>query len=233
MKLSDERGFAETAEPIISDKYVAVYWTFDSYNRPTLPIDIEEAAKVSFTIREQRKEIERQASLRGLRRVAEVALQIHPVGMSREDRQRLFDIKQLGNIGDTVLIYTDFSLIGNWRANNELQHALNNTFAPYISIEYPSEQVIEHFRMHKHWESVARQMRANHRAKRKNFIAVNKVRLNYFHGYMAHRLSEMHDLDLLSPGEIAQRLNDASLYTVTGRRWDSDSVRALRRTLLK
>ena len=233
MKFSGDRQFDESAEAVISDYFIGVYWTLPADNRLTLPKDAGEAAKLSFTIREQRKEIARQAALRGLRRAAEFALQIDHYGINEEDRDQLIRIREFCEKGDTVVFYTHFSVSGNWRSNTQLDRILMNAAAPFISVEAPSEEVIEHFQINRHWENVRRQARANLRAKRRNRISVNRAMLDFFHGYMASRLADIRGLEIMSDSDVARKINGMGLYTITGRQWDSDSVRALRRTLLK
>jgi hypothetical protein len=232
-------GAADAVE--LCSNYIGVYWTFPAPGRYGLPSAADEAAKVSFTIDEQRRRTQRQARLWGLECAGEHAIQFNEPDLSDEDRARLYDIETACERGDTLVVVTKFTQSHNWRPNTLLDAILRNTGAPVVEIE-PSGAVIDHFSLNRHWEECRRQIERARRAAKAASAAgqdtrlfksgrINKVVADRFYEYLSARLNDIRDLDARSDTQVADRLNALKLYTLRGHRWDADAVRGLRRTL--
>ncbi len=197
-------------------KAVGFYWTlpvpwagFD-----TLPDDIEEAAKASRTIAFQRALIHRFAAEEGYEMVHEAAfLEVEPDRGSEFIAGALKKAAANCREHGAILLFVDFSGAQGWRSHAPMLQWLREAEIEALPIE-ATEVVVggQAFDPHDHfaeWRSRQREWTAE-KANRRAKARARAVELQQ---------------DGLSHTDIAARLNDEGVRSLSGKPWTGEGVR--------
>jgi hypothetical protein len=194
---------------------VGFYWTLPVpwAGLTSLPNEIDEAAKVSRTIRYQRDRIRRYATDEGYRLVhEELFLEIEPDRGSNLILEPLRKVKKICEAEHAVLLFVDFWEVQRWRAHWAMTNWLRQANIEMQSIA-PSEIMMDGkiFDPHAHFRAW--------REKQLDWTQKKEERIVRARG-RARELQKQGQSYL----KIADTLNREQLPSLTGRPWTADNI---------
>jgi len=195
---------------------IGFYWTLPVpwAGFEALPANIEEAAKLSRTIRYQQTVIRAYAKAEGYTLLHEEAfLELEPDRGTEQIHGPLKKIKRLCRSQDATLLYVDFWRAQGWRNHGYLRDWISH--AGIRTEEVPPEPVSmdgKEFDPQIHFAEWRHQQQA--------WMAGKAARADVSYGHA----STLRDEGLSYP-EIAERLNEKGLPNLTGKPWAPDNLR--------
>ena len=202
----------------MSQNAVGFYWTLPVpwAGFTSLPKTVDDAAKLSRTIRYQRDRIRQYARDSRFELVYEkVFLEVYPDRGSKQMLEPLQKVKSICEAKNAVLLFVDFWEINRWRDHDYLRNWLDNAGIETHRIS-PDAIMIDQksFDPHAHF--------ANWRNKQSEWT-LGKERRKQMALARAQQLQDGGKKN----DEIAEALNSEKLRSPTGRPWTEDNIRKL------
>lgn len=195
---------------------IGFYWTLPVpwAGFETLPANIEEAAKLSQTIRYQQLVVRAYAKAEGYTLLHEEAfLELQPDRGTEQILGPLEKVKRLCRADDAILLYVDFWRAQGWRSHGYLRNWIGRAGIP--TQEVPPEPVSMEGK-----EFDAQVHFAEWRHQQQEWMAGKAARADASYAHATNLRDEG-----LSYAAIAQRMNAEGLPNLTGKPWTADNLR--------